>query len=84
MTNTRTGRAVDSEQYLKCDNLLLSKRQIEILSMLAKGIGSKLIADKLNISVHTVSRHRQDILSRLRVTNTAAAVEIGFRMHLIH
>lgn len=84
MTNTRTGKAVDSDQYLQYDNLLLSKRQVEILSMLAKGVGSKQIADKLNISVHTVSRHRQDILSRLRVTNTAAAVEIGFRMHLIH
>ena len=69
---------MDSEQYLQYDNLLLSKRQVEILSMLAKGVGSKQIADKLNISVHTVSRHRQDILSRLRVTNTAAAVEIGF------
>lgn len=78
--NTRTGEAVCLEQY---DSQLLSQRQLEILSLLAKGDGSKQIADKLCISIHTVSRHRQDILSQLHVTNTAAAVEIGLRMHLI-
>ncbi len=78
--NTCTGETVCLKQY---DNQLLSRRQLEILSLLAKGEGSKQIADKLNISVHTVSRHRQDILSMLNVTNTAAAVEMGFRMQLI-
>lgn len=78
--NTRTGETVCLEQF---DSRLLSRRQIEILSLLAKGEGSKQIADKLSISVNTVSRHRQDILTRLRVTNTAAAVEIGLRLRLI-
>ncbi len=78
--NTRTGETVCLELF---DSQLLSRRQIEILSLLAKGEGSKQIADKLSISVNTVSRHRQDILKRLRVTNTAAAVEIGLRMRLI-
>ncbi|MDO4163924.1 MAG: LuxR C-terminal-related transcriptional regulator [Bacteroides sp.] len=80
IVNDRTGDTVCMEQY---DDLLLSRRQIEILSLLAKGEGSKQIADKLSISVNTVSRHRQDILTRLHVTNTAAAVEIGLRTHLI-
>ncbi|WP_455589066.1 LuxR C-terminal-related transcriptional regulator [Bacteroides rodentium] len=48
-----------------------------------KGISSKQIADKPNISLHTVNRHRQDILSSLRVNNTAAAGEIGLRLHFI-
>lgn len=83
ITNITTGKAIRPEQYALCDNKLLSKRQTEILSLLAKGIGSKQIADKLNISLHTVNRHRQDILSNLHVANTAAAVEIGLRLHLI-
>lgn len=78
--NTCTGETVCLKQY---DNQILSQRQLEILSLLAKGDGSKQIADKLCLSVHTVSRHRQDILSTLNVANTAAAVEIGLRMHLI-
>lgn len=78
-----TGETVSKEQYMECSNKLLSKRQTEILALLAKGFGSKQIAGKLNISLHTVNRHRQDIISILRVTNTAAAVRIGLRMHLI-
>ena len=48
-----------------------------------KGVPSKQIADKLNISIYTVDRHRQDILASLKVANTAAAVEIALRMNLI-
>lgn len=80
IVNARTGDTVCIEQY---DDQLLSRRQKEILSLLAKGEGSKQIANMLSISVNTVSRHRQDILTRLHVTNTVAAVEIGLRMHLI-
>ena len=74
---------VEMEQYAKHDNQLLSKRQTEILALLTKGNGSKQIADELSISIHTVNRHRQDILSALKVTNTTAAVEIALRLHLI-
>lgn len=78
-----TGETVRMEKYIENDRQLLSKRQIEILSMLAKGDGSKQIADKLNISVHTVNRHRQDILSALKVNNSSSAVEIAMRLNLI-
>lgn len=81
--NIMTGEMVEMEQYAKHDNQLLSKRQTEILALLTKGNGSKQIADELSISIHTVNRHRQDILSALKVTNTTAAVEIALRLHLI-
>ena len=69
--------------YEACDRKILSRRQLEILSLIAKGVPSKQIADNLNISVYTVNRHRQDILASLKVANTAAAVEIALRMNLI-
>lgn len=81
--DSTTGCIVDEKQYTQNDDRVLSKRQTEILAFLAKGYASKQIADKLNISVHTVNRHRQDILSALKVINTASAVEIGLRMHII-
>lgn len=83
LISTVTGETVDKQIYIKTDSQILSKRQTEILSLLAKGEGSKQIAAKLNISVHTVNRHRQDILTALKVANTASAVEIGLRLHLI-
>ena len=48
--NTRTGETVCLEQF---DSRLLSRRQIEILSLLAKGEGSKQIADKLSCLLYT-------------------------------
>ena len=81
--NLLTGEMVGRDIYEASDRKILSRRQLEILSLIAKGVSSKQIADNLNISIYTVNRHRQDILSTLKVANTAAAVEIALRMNLI-
>ena len=81
--NNCTGQAILAEVYTHLDHQLLSMREIEVLSLLAKGQSSKQIAHALCLSVNTVYRHRQNILSALQVNNTAAAVEIGLRLHLI-
>lgn len=83
IVNLQTGKTVERDLYETSDRKILSRRQLEILSFLAKGVPSKQIADKLNISIYTVNRHRQDILSTLKVANTAAAVETALRMNLI-
>lgn len=62
---------------------MLSPREKEVLALLAKGESSKQIAQGLCLSVNTIYRHRQNILTALQVNNTAAAVEIGLRLHLI-
>lgn len=84
IVDNRTGQALLPEIYTQIDRQLLSTRETEVLALLAKGQSSKQIADALCISVNTVSRHRQNILSALQVTNTAAAVEIGLRLRLIY
>ncbi len=78
-----TGETIGRDIYEASDRRILSRRQLEILSLLAGGMPSKQIADRLDISVHTVNRHRQDIIAALKVANTAAAVEIALRMNLI-
>lgn len=83
IVNLLTGEMVGRDLYEASDRKILSRRQLEILSLIAKGMPSKQIADNLNISVYTVNRHRQDILATLKVANTAAAVEIALRMNLI-
>ena len=42
----------------------LSDREIEVLSQLVKGLSNKEIADKLNISIHTVISHRKNITEK--------------------
>lgn len=81
--DNRTGEVLLPETYIPLDRQMLSSRETEVLTLLAKGLSSKQIADALCISVHTVYRHRQNILGALQVNNTAAAVEIGIRLHLI-
>ena len=83
IVNLLTGEKVGRDIYEASDRKILSRRQLEILSLIAKGVSSKQIAVKLNISIYTVNRHRQDILATLKVANTAAAVEIALRMNLI-
>ena len=42
----------------------LSDREIEVLVQMVKGLANKEIADKLNISIHTVISHRKNITDK--------------------
>jgi len=52
----------------------LTSREKEILGLIARGLISKQIADKLYISVNTVNTHRQRIIEKLNVSNTYEAI----------
>ncbi|MCB4808454.1 LuxR C-terminal-related transcriptional regulator [Tamlana sp. 62-3] len=53
---------------------LLSKRELEIISLIAKGNTTKTIAGYLNISHQTVSSHRKNILSKIELNSTAEII----------
>ena len=55
-------------------DVLLTPREREILALAKEGMFSKEISEKLNISVHTVNRHRQNILEKLQVDNIIEAI----------
>jgi DNA-binding CsgD family transcriptional regulator len=55
-------------------NTYLTNREKEILQLIAYGLISKEIADKLYISVNTVNTHRQRIIEKLNVNNTYEAI----------
>ena len=54
---------------------LLTPREREILALAKEGMFSKEISEKLNISIHTVNRHRQNILEKLQVDNIIEAMK---------
>jgi NarL family two-component system response regulator YdfI len=62
---------------------ILSPREIEILRMIAEGLGNKEIASKLGISDHTVKFHISSIFAKLGAANRAEAVTLGIRQGLI-
>ena len=53
---------------------LLTPREREILALAKEGMFSKEISEKLNISIHTVNRHCQNILEKLQVDNMIEAI----------
>jgi NarL family two-component system response regulator YdfI len=61
----------------------LTKREKEVLQMLAAGLGNKEIAFKLNISDHTAKFHVGSILGKLGVSTRAEAVATGMRRGLV-
>ncbi|MBU2430898.1 MAG: response regulator transcription factor, partial [Proteobacteria bacterium] len=50
---------------------LLSRREIEVLQLIAEGYRSRKIADKLNISVKTVDIHRTHLKEKLNIHTIA-------------
>lgn len=55
----------------------LTPREIEVLKMLAEGMGNKAIAQHLNLSEHTVKFHISSIFSKLDVSSRTEAVILG-------
>jgi DNA-binding NarL/FixJ family response regulator len=61
----------------------LSARQEEILQMLADGMQTDAVADKLGLSTETVRTHTKRILAKLEASTRTQAVAIGIRHGLI-
>ena len=62
---------------------ILTGREKQILNMIRDGMPSKQIAATLGISIHTVNRHRQNILEKLSVGNSMEAVMAATAMRLL-
>jgi two-component system, NarL family, response regulator YdfI len=61
----------------------LTAREIEILNLIAHGLGNKEIAGHLGISEHTVKFHVGSIFTKLDASGRAEAVTLGVRAGLI-
>ena len=61
----------------------LTPREIEVLRMLAEGLGNKTVARRLGISEHTVKFHVGSIFSKLNVSSRTEAVTVGVRQGLV-
>lgn len=61
----------------------LSPREAEVLALLAEGAPNKIIARRLNISVHTAKFHVAAILIKLGAANRTDAIAIAMRQGLV-
>lgn len=57
----------------------LTPRELEVLRCMLAGLGRKAVAERLYLSPHTVRTHMQNVLSKLGVHSTLAAVAMARR-----
>jgi NarL family two-component system response regulator LiaR len=63
--------------------LEISKRELEVLDLMAQGHSNEEIAEKLFVSLSTVKSHNQNLFAKLDVKRRTQAVEKARRLNLI-
>jgi DNA-binding NarL/FixJ family response regulator len=58
---------------------LLTKREIEILKLIAQGFSNREVGEKLTISPRTVDTHRTNIMEKLEIKNIAALIRYAIQ-----
>lgn len=74
-TISRRMKTIYDELPLNSDGskaVKLTSREIEVLQLIAEGAANKQIAGELNISIKTVEKHRQNLMDKLRIHETAS------------
>lgn len=77
------GRDSVRESIHEHNQPLLTRREIEVLKLIAEGLTNQEIADKLFVSASTVDSHRKNLISKLQVKNTAALVRTALENKII-
>lgn len=74
---------IPSANEAKCFSAGISKREMEVLELMAKGCSNAEIASDLFVSVNTVKTHVSNILSKLDVSRRTQAIEKATRIGLL-
>jgi len=74
----RIGALIPAHSWEDDEELVdLTKRELEALTIAARGASDKEIADELFISIHTVKSHMRNILSKLHVNTRREAAKVA-------
>jgi DNA-binding NarL/FixJ family response regulator len=65
------------------DQVKLTKRELEILKLIAEEYSNPEIAEQLFISIRTVDTHRRNLLDKLQAKNTAGLVKYAMKHGLV-
>lgn len=81
MSSTEEDELSDKEADSMIKNI--TTREMEILQLIALGLTSQDISEKLFISKNTVETHRKNLLAKLNVKNTASLLKIAYKKGLV-
>lgn len=77
------GTARDSLRSQNPKQICLSSREVEVLQLIAEGYANKQVASTLDISIKTVEKHRQSLMERLNIHNTAGLTRYAISAGII-
>ena len=64
-------KVIGMDALQKRANAKLTSRETEVLQLIAEGMANKQTADELKISIKTVEKHRQALMDKLNIHDTA-------------
>ena len=76
-------KALPPHQVDATDLDVLSKRELDVVELVANGLTTPEVAKKLGLSPNTISRHRERIMKKLGVHSTTDLVKFAIRTGLI-
>ena len=65
------------------ERLCLSKRELEVLQLMAEGLSNKEIADRLFVSVNTIKTHAARLFEKLEAERRTQAVDKAKKLNII-
>jgi DNA-binding NarL/FixJ family response regulator len=68
---------------VSCQGLGITDRELDVIRLISEGLSNKLIADKLELSTHTINTHRKNIMAKLSIPNTAGIVMFAVKNKLL-
>lgn len=67
----------------ECNRLGVSKRELEVLHLMAQGFSNQEIADKLFVSLNTIKTHSSNLFLKLEVKRRTQAIQRSKELMLI-
>jgi DNA-binding CsgD family transcriptional regulator len=64
-------------------NRKISKRELEVLQLMAEGLSNQEIASRLFVSLNTIKSHSSNVFEKLEVKRRTQAIEIAKKLELI-
>ena len=79
----RSRTSLNGKGQIKKQNVLLSAREVEVLQLIAEGMANKQIASELEISIKTIEKHRQHLMEKLNIHDTAGLTRYAISAGII-
>ena len=72
-----------SKTYPRLVKMVLSSRESEIIRLSLEGLTSKMIADKLFLSMHTVKNHKRNMMEKTSTRNISELIHLSIKKNWI-